>query len=457
MPVAGAIDRRGFAFAGSAGYGYTEGVLHEGDAHHRASGSLAASWRPASLFAIGLRLDGRYDTSSGPGATSGWVGDPLLEARLGGTLGHGWALGGQLGVWLPGSGAPSLVLGATTPDASLLASYTPPGTGVTIASRAGFRWDNSAQSVTDPDRLAPSDRLALGLDQASAALLGLGVAARVAPRVEILADATWDLLVGSKAPEALDSPIVASAGARFALDAASRWQIEAVATASPSKRPPVTAGSPLVDVEPLVGGFVAIVLRPALPAPPPPEQAPPPPSLPAPAPVDVAPVRASVHGTVFAEDGHAPVVGAHVAFKGASGTAKEVTTDAGGAFAADDLDPGDATVEIDADGFQPATRAVTLSGAAPAILEVPVAKALPVGQVRGLVRDYGGKGIAATVRIEPVGVDVSVGADGMFEANVAPGSYEVVIKAKGYADQRRRVVVERDGVTMLNVELRKGR
>jgi hypothetical protein len=33
----------------------------------------------------------------------------------------------------------------------------------------------------------------------------------------------------------------------------------------------------------------------------------------------------------------------------------------------------------------------------------------------------------------------------------------VVIRASGYAEQRRRVVVERDGVTMLNVELRKGR
>jgi hypothetical protein len=462
VPVAGAIDRTGFAFAESAGYGFTEGVLHEGDSHERAFGSLAATWRPVPLVAAGIQLDGRYDTSTGPGATSGWVGDPRVALRLGGPLGRGWGLGGQLGVWLPGGSAPSWVFGATTPDASLLASYAPRGTQVTLASRAGFRWDNSTKSISDPDRLAPSDRLSLGLDQASAALLGLGVVAKVSDRVEVLADATWDLLVGSGAPGALDSPIVTSAGARVALDAAGRWQIEAVATASPSKRPPVTAGSPLVDVEPLVGGFVALVLRPPGPPPatPPPAEAPPPAPPVAPVAVAAAPARASAHGSVFAEEGHAPVAQARVSFKSASapsGAAREVTTDASGAFTIDDLDPGEATVEITADGFQPATRAVTLSAATAGSIDVPLAKALPVGQVRGLVRDYGGKAVAATVRLEPGAVDVHVGADGTFETNVAPGSYEVVIRASGYAEQRRRVVVERDGVTMLNVELRKGR
>ena len=98
------------------------------------------------------------------------------------------------------------------------------------------------------------------------------------------------------------------------------------------------------------------------------------------------------------------------------------------------------------------TRAVTLAPGTPLSLDVPMAKALPVGQVRGLVRDYAGKAVAATVKVQPGDVDVQVGADGTFETNVAPGSYEVVIQAKGYAEQRRRVVVEKDGVTMLNVE-----
>ena len=144
-------------------------------------------------------------------------------------------------------------------------------------------------------------------------------------------------------------------------------------------------------------------------------------------------------------------------FHPAAGAPKETVTGADGSFSLDDLEPGDASVEITAEGFAPVSREITLSTAAPAKLEVSVAKALPIGQVRGLVRDYGGKGIAAAIRVEPVGLEVKVGADGTFEVNVAPGSYEIVIHAAGYADQKRRVVVERDGVTMLNVELRKGR
>ena len=65
--------------------------------------------------------------------------------------------------------------------------------------------------------------------------------------------------------------------------------------------------------------------------------------------------------------------------------------------------------------------------------------------------------MVARIRIEPLGIDVALAPDGTFQANVVPGTYDVVIHADGYVDQKRRVVVERDGVTMLNVELRKGR
>ncbi|MGH7435126.1 MAG: hypothetical protein ACRENE_05590, partial [Polyangiaceae bacterium] len=129
VPVAGPAERTGFGFAGSAGYGFTEGVLHTHDSHQRGLGSLAASYTPLPIFSAALKLDGRYDASSGTGATSGWIGDPRLELRVGGALGGGFSLGAQAGVWLPGSGAPSLVFDAITPDASVLASYTPAGSG----------------------------------------------------------------------------------------------------------------------------------------------------------------------------------------------------------------------------------------------------------------------------------------------------------------------------------------
>jgi hypothetical protein len=457
VPVAGPVERTGVSAAAAAGYGYTEGVLHEGDSHHRAYGSVAASYQPISLVAVGLRFDGRYDTHTGREQTQGWVGDPRLSVRLGGHVAKSWSLGGQLGLWLPGASAPSWVLGSTTPDASLLATFAPEEGPLAVAARAGFRWDNSTQSATDADRLARPDRLSLALNQASAALLGLGLVDRVTPRIEVLADATWDLLLGTGAPSAMMSPIVLDAGARITLDQAGRWQLQAVATVSPSQRPPVAAGSPLVDVEPLVGAFIALALRPASPAKAPTPEVQPiaePPVAPA---QPLQPVRAALRGTVTSEDTHAPVARAHVAVRPAQGPAKEADTGSDGAFVIEDLDPGAVTVEVTAEGYAHATRPVTLTAGAPVQLDVALAKALPEGQVRGLVRDFSGKPVAASIRVEPAGLEAKAGADGTFEVNVPPGSYEVVIRAPGFADQRRRVTVERDGVTMLNVELRKGR
>jgi hypothetical protein len=457
VPVVGPVERTGVSAAVSAGSGYTEGVLHEGDAHHRAFGSIAASYQPVSLVAVGLRLDGRYDTHTGQEQTHGWVGDPRLEVRLGGRVSGAWSLGGQLGLWLPGASAPSWVVGSTTPDASLLATFAPEDGPLAVAARAGVRWDNSTQSATDADRLARSDRLALALNQASAALLGLGLTDKVTPRVEVLADATWDLLFGTGAPSALMSPIVLDAGARITLDQAGRWQLQAVATASPSQRPPVAAGSPLVDVEPLVGGFIALAFRPSAPArptTPEPQPATEQPIAPA---QPLQPARAALRGSVTAEDGHAPIAHAHLAVRPARGPAKEADTGSDGVYAIEDLDPGAVSVEVSAEGYTPATRPVTLTVGAPVQLDVALAKALPAGQVRGLVRDFSGKPLAASIRVEPGGLEAKAGADGTFEVNVPPGSYEVTIHAPGHADQRRRVTVERDGVTMLNVELRKGR
>ena len=84
--------------------------------------------------------------------------------------------------------------------------------------------------------------------------------------------------------------------------------------------PPIGAGNPLVDVEPLVGGFVGLAYRPAAPgsAPTLPVEATPTPApeaTPAPAVAKVA----SVHGSVFAEKGHAALAQANVTFKSASG------------------------------------------------------------------------------------------------------------------------------------------
>jgi len=479
VPVAGSIDRRGIALASSAGYGWTESVLGQGDSHDRVFGSLAASVRPVSFFAASLQLDGRYDWHTDPDGSSGSTGDPRLALRVGAPVGTAFHVGAQVGVWFPGGMAPSVDFKATTPDASLLATIHAPDSPLVVTSRLGFRWDNSAQSAPDPERLSLSDRVALGINQASAALVGLGVAVKTSPRVSLLADATWDLLVGTGAPSALQSPIVISGGVRASLDRAGTWQVSVTGATSPSERPVIAAGSPLVDIEPRVSGFVAFTMRPAPPPPPEPAAAIAPEPPPAPAPSAAAPppvvARAVVRGRVVADADHSPVPHAHLAVQTTGGTPKEAATDEQGRFEVDDLDPGAASIDVTAEGYAPVTRTLTLSasplprppatpapaggpaGDAEGAIEITLTKALPSGQVRGLVRDFTGKPVAAQIRLEPVGVDAQVGPDGMFEVNVAPGSYDVVVHATGFVDQRRHVSVERDGVTMMNVELRKVR
>ena len=44
---------------------------------------------------------------------------------------------------------------------------------------------------------------------------------------------------------------------------------------------------------------------------------------------------------------------------------------------------------------------------------------------------------------------------GRFELDVTPGVHEVRISARGYMTQVRRVRVEENGVTVLNIDLRK--
>jgi uncharacterized membrane protein len=71
------------------------------------------------------------------------------------------------------------------------------------------------------------------------------------------------------------------------------------------------------------------------------------------------------------------------------------------------------------------------------------------------VRSYDGNPVEATVRIEPEGTEFTTGEDGTFEFELQPGTYTVSIRADGFYEQRRRVVLEEDGVTVLNADLRR--
>ena len=70
------------------------------------------------------------------------------------------------------------------------------------------------------------------------------------------------------------------------------------------------------------------------------------------------------------------------------------------------------------------------------------------------VRAVDGSPLQAVIRISPLGRDFETDEQGEFEVDIPPGRYRVYVSAEGYALQRRTVVIEENGVTMLNVDLR---
>jgi hypothetical protein len=455
VPVAGGQPRAGIGAAASGGYGRTESVLANSDAHHRAFGTLAGSAR-YRWFAIGLRLDGRYDWHRHvpDGNGGGWVGDPRLVLRLGTDVGAGLAIGAQGGVWFPGKSAPSVDVAAISPELVVLATYGKASVPLALASQVGFRLDRSAATVPNPDGLVRADRLALGVSDTNALLLGIGGVLRIGDRVEALGEWSWDLRMPAKGVSAGDSPMRIDAGARLTPTPSGTTQLQLVVELCPSGRPDIGRGAPLVAVEPRVTFLAGLNFRPALP----PERMPMATDVGAPA--DAVQTRlarevktGSVRGRVTDEGGRG-VSGARIHFGPVQGGV-DLDANAEGAFEGRELAPGRTEVTVSAEGYRQQARKLEIAAGKSEELEFRLQRALPAGQIRGLVRSFSGATIGATIRIEPIGKEAVVGEGGRFELDVPPGDYDVIVKASGYADQHRRVRVEANGVVVLNLDMRR--
>ena len=143
---------------------------------------------------------------------------------------------------------------------------------------------------------------------------------------------------------------------------------------------------------------------------------------------------------------------------------KKITLKAGegGALRAEGVPLGKATLQVSAESFVSQSIDVSLEKGKALQTKIQMEPAIPPGQVRGLVRSFRGRGIAATIVIlSKEGGDavatVQAGKDGHFRVGVEPGSYEVSVEAAGYKSQKRKVRVEENGVTVLNVDLRGAR
>lgn len=425
--------------AATLGYGFTEPQDDAPGAHHRLSLRLAGAAAPLAWLNVAPAIGARYDLSSGDSST-------VVDASLAARAFVPWRtlrLGAELKGWVPGAETASALVDSVSLDArALVAALLGP---THVAFNLGYRFDRSAAAAPHAAGLGPADRLALGVSSFDAVLVGIGTGVELGPN-ELFGEVSGDILVGSGAPSFAESPLRATAGARRALSR--HLTAELVTDVSLSRRPAFDA-SALVPIEPRVSLLAGIRYR-FLPAASTPESAPAPAAEPKVRSL-AAPVEATLELAVVDEEGEAvPNVKAVL---NAGRASRELTVDAGGRARDEHVPPGAARLALSAPGFEPAERSVVLEPSAPVKLQIELKALPPPSQVRGSVRSFGGTGVVAHVRVEPLGLETTTNESGQFGLDVPPGSYDVVIEAEGYASQRRKVSVEPKGVVILNVDL----
>ncbi len=458
--AAGEVGPAGTSIALSGGFGRSADVLGSGDAHNRYLARIAAAWRATPWLSVGLRFDSRIDTHSDTPQVAGdtFVGDPRLVARVATAQGP-LSYGAELRVWFPGDDAPSIVPNATSADAVALASLrlVP---GLTAHANLGARLDRSANSIDDSDSLPDAQRLVLGLSDSNALLFGAGVSYRVG-RAELLAEWSWDVLVGDAAPAVMQSPMRAGLGVRYRV--ARSISVQVAAQLALSDRPDLTSGAPLVPVDPrltLVAGLVyraspAPRPRPRLVAKPtkptrvaPAKPTPPKPKLPA------KPEPAIVSGRIIAGD--MPIKGATVVIAGVPGATS--VTGADGSFELTVAQPRGISVEVRAKGYRKLVRSLAVSpGQRLVVGDVRLEAQLPPGELCVValpVRSRRRPPKRVVVTITP-GNKTLEGAPGKeLCAVLAPGRYDVLVRAKGYKTTKRRVRIRKNSGQTRNIPLR---
>jgi hypothetical protein len=440
------------AVASVVGYGRRTGLLGAGHILDRGIGQLAAAYQASEFLAVGLSLDGRYDRHYGvtPSGDDGWVGDPKLLVAVAHDLG-GFAVGGRLNLWLPGKSAPSIDLGAATVD--LRGQLGVAAGPAWLSFEAGFRLDRSAQVVDAPGQLTPQDQVSLGVSSFNAVVGGARALVPVGAGF-VAVEGSADLFLGAGAP----GPIVRgglSGGLPLGGGVSALGFVE-VALDPSIAASAVTAGMvPLIAYEPAFSLGVGLSTRFGGPTPVAP-------IIPIKPPIDVDaghkdPVKvevAALAGKVVDPLG-APVAGAKVTITVGDKVA-DTETDVTGGYRADGLPLGEAKIAAALDGKKPGAASTTLAAGDNAAPPITLEPTLPDGQVRGIIRAFrtGKPVVGATVSVEPGGAKATVGADGTFVINVAPGQYKLTVSAPGLTSQSLDVTVDPDGVSIKNIDLR---
>ncbi len=450
--------RRKIALAGNFAYGYTEdqGPLDNGS-HHRVSGSVAIGVQPLDWLGFSAALEGRADFHGEDelGPDDGKSGQPRFGARATYAFNDDLGVGLDMRMGIPGSSAPSFDFGTLALDTTVIATYRFLD-AFYVGTRMGFRYDRSAQSIDNPGALRQGDRIAIGMSEYNAVLFALALAYQRGP-LELLIDYSLDLLVGAGAPPFAQSPSRINMGARYAV--LSALQVEGGVEVVPSSRPPSAPTDPLVPIEPRLS--ILLGIRYVLPiwqkvvedsstggA-----------SAAKEAVADTQSVALAL--AVVASDGDRPVSAA-VTLETAndSGESEQVAynleTGSDGTLTLSELSPGSYKLSVAASGFETSSQIITLDSQ-PSLRELRIAleAKTPPGQMRGVIRSFRGAALNAEVKVFPGDHALSTDEHGEFSIDLDPGEYTVEINASGYRPQTRSVVLEENGVTILNIDLRK--
>jgi len=480
-PTAETLPKGAVQVSTLTGFGRRSGLLGPDHKFNRVIGDLAVAFGATANISVGLTLDGRYDKHSGgsPSGDDGYVGDPKLIVRAGKSTGS-VAFGGQLGIWIPGKDAPSVAASAISVDARGIVSL-PAGPGL-LSFNAGFRLDNSAKSVDDPDRLSLQDRVSLGVSDYHALFGGAQLRIPAGDKAWVAVEGTLDAYVGGPPdPEGMEvkraelprgkMTIRGGLTAGFHINDS----ISAIVFLEAAKVPGVNLAQvmdnniALVPYEPIFTGGLGIQARFGGPK----AVAPMfvekdcakrnPPDCPA---VKVA-ITTEISGTVMDNAGK-PVVGAKVLLTLKNSQVEPVVTDDKGAYVFKGVRIGDslegketidetaAEISVEAGGMKPGKATVPqLAKGTNTVAAITLDPELPPGELRGVVSGLPkGKPVTnAQVEIEPGGQKVSSQADGTFQINLAPGEYKIKVSAPGYKTQELTVKIDPNGVAIKNIDL----
>lgn len=153
-----------------------------------------------------------------------------------------------------------------------------------------------------------------------------------------------------------------------------------------------------------------------------------------------------------------PIAGAAIAITSLdhpSARPVATTTADDGTFTAE-VHAGAVKVTVDAASYNPAEESAKVAEGQASELAITLVRIVQQGQLRGQVLAYDGKPLAATVSVAGKGT-ATTDAEGFYVLDLPEGSFEIVVEAKGHAAQRKTVTVRIDRVTVINIDMRRGK